>query len=105
VQFYANDLLTCVSIPETEREQDRDVVRSRQQLLHQQTDLRKHMQALLRRNGLHYRTQTQHKTHWTKHHYAWLARTIGATSGSLKVNLAFVTAAAIASIGQHAYRV
>ena len=87
VQFYGNDLLTCVSIPEAELEQDRDLLRSRQQLLQQQTDLRKHMQALLRRDGLHYRTQTQHKTHWTKFHYAWLARTIETTSGSLKVNL------------------
>ena len=87
VQFYANDLLTCVSIPEAELEHDRDLMRSRQQLLQQQTDLRKHMQALLRRNGLHYRAQTQHKTHWTKFHYAWLGRTIETTSGSLKVNL------------------
>jgi len=58
-QFYANGLLTCVSTPEPELEQDRDLMRSRQNLLQQQTDLRKHMQALLRRNGLHYKAQTQ----------------------------------------------
>ncbi len=57
-QFYANGLLTCVSIPVRELEQDRDLMRSRQNLLQQQTDLRKHMQALLRRNGLHYKTQS-----------------------------------------------
>jgi transposase len=62
-QFYANGLLTFVSVPELEQEQDRDLMRSRQNLLQQQTELRKHMQALLRRNGLHYKAQTQSKTH------------------------------------------
>ncbi len=32
-QFYANDLLTLVSIPERQMEQDRDLMRSRQNLL------------------------------------------------------------------------
>ncbi len=86
-QFYANGMLTLVSIPEPETEQDQDLMRSRQNLLQQQTELRKHIQALLRRNGLHYKAQTQHKTHWTKHHYCRLERTIEAASGSLKVNL------------------
>ena len=49
VQFYANNLLTLVTIPEPEQEQDRDLIRSRQKLLEQQTELRKHIQALLRR--------------------------------------------------------
>ena len=35
-QFYANDLLTLVSIPEPEQEQDRDLIRSRKKLLEQQ---------------------------------------------------------------------
>jgi len=55
--------------------------------LQQQTELRKHIQALLRRNGLHYKAQTQNKTHWTKHHYCWLERTLDELSGSLRVNL------------------
>ena len=87
VQFYANDLLTLVTIPEPEQEQDRDLIRSRQKLLAQQTELRKHIQALLRRNGRHYKVETQNITHWTLHHYCWLDRTIEASSGSLKVNL------------------
>ena len=48
VQFYTNDLLTLVTIPEPEQEQDRDLMGSRQKLLEQQTELRKHIQALLR---------------------------------------------------------
>ena len=86
-QFYANGLLTFVSVPEPEQEQDRDLIRSRQNLVQQQTELRKHMQALLRRNGSHYKAQTENKTHWTKHHYCWLERTIDASTGSFKVNL------------------
>lgn len=68
VQFYANGLLTFVSVPEPQLEQDRDLLRSRQKLLQQQTELRKHLQSLLRRSGLHYKAETQHKTHWTKQH-------------------------------------
>jgi transposase len=86
-QFYANGLLTLVHIPSQEMEQDRDLMRSRQHLLQQRTGLRKHLQALLRRNGLHDKAQTQHKSHWSKHHNSWLERTIEAASGSLKVNL------------------
>ena len=87
VQFYANDLLTLVTVPEPEQEQDRDLIRSRQKLLEHQTELRKHLQALLRRNGLHYKAETNNKTHWTKLHYFWLERTIEGASGSFKVNL------------------
>ena len=85
--YYANGLLTLVSIPELEQEQDRDLLRTRQKLVEQQTELRKHLQALLRRNGLHYKAQAQSKTHWTKQHYDWLKRMIEAASGSLNVNL------------------
>jgi len=86
-QFYANDLLTIVQPPDAEQEQDRDFLRSRQKLMQQQTQLRKHMQAVLRRSGLHYKAETGNKSPWTKHHYCWLARTIDGLSGSLKVNL------------------
>jgi transposase len=86
-QFYANDLLTQVNVPDAEGEQDRDLLRSRQKIVAQQTELRTHIQALLRRQGLHYRVQCQHKTHWTKLHYAWLDRTVESVAGSLKINL------------------
>ena len=86
-QFYANDLLTIVQIPDAETEQDRDLLRSRQQLMKQQNDLRRHIQSLLRRNGLHYKAETNNKTHWTKHHYCWLVRTVVGYSGSLGTNL------------------
>ncbi len=85
-QFYVNGLLTFVSIPEPDLEQDRDLMRSCQNLVQQQTQLRKHLQALSRRNGLHYKAQTHNKTHWTPHHELAGAHHHDA-SGSLKVNL------------------
>ena len=86
-QFYANDLLTIVQVPELEMEQDRDLLRSRQSLMHQREQVRRHLQAILRRNGLHYKAETQHKSHWTIQHHSWLERTIADQPGSLKVNL------------------
>ena len=68
--------------PTREQEQDRDLIRSRQKLLEHQTELRKHIQALLRRNRLHYKAQTR-----TKLHYFWLERTVESASGRFKVNL------------------
>jgi len=86
-QFYANELLTIVQPPDEEQEQDRDLLRSRQKVMQQRNQLRKHLQAVLRRSGLHYRAETGNKSHWTKHHYCWLERTIDGLTGSLKVNL------------------
>lgn len=86
-KFYANGLLTVVSVPEPTQEHDRDLLRTRQHLVEQQTALRKHLQALLRRNGLHDKAQTHSRTYLTLHHSCWLERTLAATSGSLKVNL------------------
>ncbi len=86
-QFYANDLLTLVQVPELEMEQDRDLMRSRQSLMNQREQARRHLQALLRRNGFHYKAETQHKSHWTIRHYSWLEQTIAVQPGSLKVNL------------------
>ena len=106
-QFYANGLVTIVSVPSPEYEQDRDLLRSRQNLVQQLTQVRKHMQALLRRNGLHYKAQTGNKSHWTKYHYGWLERTVETTTGSLRVNLALLLRqlkglnSIIAEYGQH----
>jgi transposase len=63
-EFYANDLLTVVAAPDGQLEQDRHLLRSSQQLMHQQGALRRHILSLLRCNGLHYKAETQHKTHW-----------------------------------------
>jgi len=61
-QFYANDLLTIVQPPDEEQEQDRDLLRSRQKVMQQRNHLRKHLQSVLRRSGLHYKAETGNKS-------------------------------------------
>ncbi len=80
-EFYANDLLTIVAAPELETEHDRDLLRSRQQLVQQQGKVRRHIQSVLRRNGFQYKAETQRKTHWRTHHYGWLDKTIAGCIG------------------------
>lgn len=53
-EFYANGLLTVVAAPDAQVEQDKDLSRSRQQLLQKGT-LRRRIQSLPRCNGLHYK--------------------------------------------------
>ncbi len=70
-EYHANGLLTIVPVPDAEIEQDRDLLRSRQRLIQQQRDLRRHILSLLRHNGMHYKSEAQRKTHWRTHHYCW----------------------------------
>jgi transposase len=89
-EFYANGLLTVVAPPDAEIEQDWDLLRSRHRLIQQQGNLRRHIQSLLRRNGLHYKAECASKTHWRTHHYGWMERTIEGCTGSLKVSLSLL---------------
>ena len=69
-QFYANDLLTIVQVPELEMERDRDLLRSRQRLMHHREEVRRHLHAALRHNGLHYKAETGHKNGDITTHYS-----------------------------------
>jgi transposase len=89
-QFLASGLLTIVSVPEKEEERDRDLMRSRQFVLHQLSEIRTHIQSLLRRNGIHFKSETGSLAHWTDRHMCWLDRKIDAVEGSLKLNLKFL---------------
>ena len=60
-EFYANELFAVVAMPDAQLEEDRDLLRSRQQLKQQQGALRRHMSSLLRRDGLHCKAETQRK--------------------------------------------
>jgi len=86
-QFYASGLLTIVTPPEIEMEKDRDLMRSRQFVLHQLAEVRTHIQSLLRRNNLHYKSETGSLSHWTRNHLCWLDRKLDEASGSFKSNL------------------
>ncbi len=48
-EFFANGLLTVVTAPDAQTEQDRDLLRSRQQLVHQQAKIRRHIPPRIRR--------------------------------------------------------
>jgi len=88
--FYANGLLTTVTIPEPEQEQDRDLLRSRQKLIDQRKELRTHILSLLRRNGRHFRQETPNKAHWTLPHQSWLDKVVTTSSGSFAINLSLL---------------
>ncbi len=85
--FYSAGVLTLVTVPEREEEIDRDLMRSRQFALHQLSELRTHIQSLLRRNGIHYKSETGAASYWTRHHLNWLEAKIETLHGSLKINL------------------
>jgi hypothetical protein len=83
-------LLTLVAVPEREHEQDRDFLRSRHKIIVHQSDVRRHILSLLRRNGLHFKEQTRFKSHWTKSHYFWLDKVLVEATDSFKINLGLV---------------
>ena len=87
-EYYAKGLLSIVAPPDAQMEQDRDLLRSRQRLIQQRSDMRRHVHALLRRNGMHYKSEAQQqKTYWRTYHYSWLERTVEECAGSLRANL------------------
>jgi len=86
-QFYASELLTIVTPPEVEMEKDRDLMRSRQFMMVQLTEVRTHIQSLLRRNNLHFKSETGSLSHWTRNHLCWIERKITESTGSFKNNL------------------
>lgn len=86
-QFYASGLLTIVTSPDVEMEKDRDLMRSRQFILHQLSEVRTHIQSLLRRHNLHYKSETGSQSHWTRNHLCWLDRKCDESTGSFKENL------------------
>jgi transposase len=85
--YYANGMLKVVRPPDPETESDRDLLRSRQFILKQLSELRTHIHGLLRRAGRHYKAETGSKSHWTKNHLCWLERTAEELQGSIRVNL------------------
>lgn len=89
-QFYANGLLTIVSVPDQEQETDRDLLRSRKKLQELQGELRRHIHALMRRSGRNFRLETTHITHWRTPHYLWLENIIDKSTGSFKANLSLL---------------
>ncbi len=85
--YYANNLLSIVHPPDPEAEHDRELMRSRQFILKQLTEVRCHIQSLFRRNGKHFKKETQWKAHWTSWHRSWIQKNIEESSGTFKFTL------------------
>src|SRR3990167_6311654 len=86
-QFYSKGLLSFVTVPGREEEETRDLLRSRQYVLHQVAEIRCHIQAFLRRHGFHYKKETGAAAHWTRQHLSWLERLAEESHGSFGKNL------------------
>lgn len=89
-QHYAAGLLSVVPVPDETLEKDRDLLRSREFMLRKLSEVRTHIQSLLKRNGGQFKAETANKSHWTKHHFYWLERVIEESTGSLKLNLSLL---------------
>jgi len=86
-QFYSAGMLTVVATPAADVERDRDLMRSRQFMMYQLTEIRNHIQSLIRRSGRHYKNEESMKSHWTKPHLSWLDRVAAESPASLGKNL------------------
>tara|TARA_B110001454_G_scaffold219185_1_gene250976 strand:- start:1483 stop:1854 length:372 start_codon:yes stop_codon:yes gene_type:complete len=51
------------------------------------TEVRTHIQSLLRRNNFHFKSETGSLSHWTRNHLCWIERKIADATGSFKINL------------------
>jgi transposase len=86
-QFYAAGILSIVTRLDPEIEKDRDLMRSRQFMVKEITELRTHIHSLLRRAGRNYRVESGNQSHWGKLHMCWIQRVIDEGSGTFKINL------------------
>ena len=89
-QFHANGILSTVTIPDESLERNRALLRSREFVLRELSEVRTHIQSLLRRNGRNFKSETGAKSHWTKTHFSWIERVIHESSGSFKLNLSLL---------------
>ena len=86
-QYYSNDLLTPIHIPDEQEEIDRGLIRSRKFLVDQRKILRRHILSTCRLNGLHYKLATGAKHHWSKTHETWLIDQVNKLDSLVKLQL------------------
>lgn len=85
--FYSKGLLSFVSVPDKTQEEVRDLLRTRQYILQQLSEIRCHIQSLLRRNGRHYKAEREAGVHWTRNHLCWLEGVVEKSPGCFGKNL------------------
>jgi len=86
--YYAKGLLTAVHLPTRAQEKDRDLIRSRGFVVHQQQRLKVHVLALCQRTGIHYREAmgSPGAQHWNQRHVQFLQK-IAKEDSTFGVNL------------------
>lgn len=85
--FYSKGLLSFVTVPDKTQEEVRDLLRTRQYILHQLSEIRCHIQSLLRRQGRHYKQERGCAVYWTRNHLSWLEDVIEKSPGSFGQNI------------------
>jgi transposase len=87
-RYYLSGHLTIVHPPDPEDESVRDLLRSRELIVGQLTELKNHIVGYCRRRGWDFKQETRYKTAWTKEYVTWLERRYKASSESaVKENL------------------
>jgi transposase len=84
-KYYANDLLTIVDIPDEQREKERALIRTRDFLVKQRKNIKKHILSNCRIYGMDFKKETTRKNYWTKVHITWLRSRINDLEESLKL--------------------
>jgi transposase len=72
--YYAKDMLTPIYIPTEEDEEVRDIIRSRNFMMHQRKRLKTHILSACARYDINFKEETGRKTNWTDLHIAWLKK-------------------------------
>ncbi len=92
-RYYAQGLLTTITIPDQEQEADRNVLRSRMFVLGEIKAIKNHISAYTKRLGWNFRQETKLKSYWTLTHRIWLDRKIAALNqASLQASLTHLLA-------------
>ena len=81
------DEFSFVKVPDAVGEADRQMCRSREFLVSQRSDLKRHILSQCRLLGFAYKKETGQKSHWTLHHRNWLDAKIKEAPESMHVGL------------------
>lgn len=86
-RLFMKGMLTNIHIPELEDELDRTLIRSRSYLMGQHRSLKRHIVAVAKQIGWHYRDETEEKaSYWTEKHREWLRGKLKEAPESVKMN-------------------
>lgn len=89
-EYYGNDQLTKVHIPDEAEEVVRDMIRSRNFVMNHIKRIKLHIQSQCRRCGLDYKGETGGVQYWTQKHRGWLKGKLVSQDEVLRINFDFL---------------